>query len=221
MPSRLHHSLPAPGVWDPEGWAQRRAKHKIGSDMVTTHEGAVEGDFLHTNSFFSNGGHSGANYVAKEVHLGASLVPLAPPPASASVRSPPTSPSRRISAITFDWRQAEVANYASPKRSSPGMVSSASMPALSPTMRRVGESGKQYVPLYSERRLQEDNRQLAEYRAASVVHERKREMQEDLSRGGAWDTRWGFTGRACVTDARSRRRPDPTYLKPTLAGFAL
>ena len=56
---------------------------------------------------------------------------------------------------------------------------------------------------------------------ASVVHERKREMQEDLSRGGAWDTRWGFTGRACVTDARSRRRPDPTYLKPTLAGFAL
>lgn len=200
-----------PGVWSVEGWAQRRAKGRIGADMTTTDEGAG-GDYVYQNSYFSNGGHEQPSYIAKETHLSMTLVPHAPPPGPAPQRSPSNSPSRQISAVSgaFDWRKASLG-------------SSASMPHLSPIKRHVaGDGGRQFVPMYTpaaQRSLQLDNQYLHDARTETKMHERKREVQLDITRNGEWGTRWGFVGKTCADDTRSRRRADPTFQKPSLVGY--
>ena len=47
MPSTLHGGLPPPGVWDKEGWAlRRRTDERITADFITSHDGALEADFM-------------------------------------------------------------------------------------------------------------------------------------------------------------------------------
>ena len=166
MPTQVHggpHHYP--GVWSMEGWAQRRAKKQgIGMDMVTTDEGAIEGDYLYTNTFFANGGHERPSYIAKETHLSPDLVPLAPPPGPAPQRSPSLSPPRQISAASeaFNWNKAATLSTS---------ASLSSLPVMPRTLGEPGErfAGKQFSPIAprsqgiplvaysSERRLQLDN----------------------------------------------------------------
>jgi len=220
-----------PGNWEPDGFALRNSKNmNIGLDFVTTHEGAQEGDFLYNNSYFANGANGQECQRARELHLDASLVPLAtlPKPTPAQ-RSPLLSPSKRLSAITFeDGSQLAAGAVAaiSPQRMyidgawrlSTSLGKSASSPSLP---RHLGDAGKQPVPLRSERRVQLENRHLSDNRSASLAHVRQREMQDDMSRGAVWDERWGFPGRPIQDDSPSRRRPDPMNGKPTLVGFAV
>lgn len=70
-----------------------------------------------------------------------------------------------------------------------------------------------------QRALEADNWELNHHRAHSMVQERKRGIQEDLSRDGDWGSRWGFAHRTNSDDIRSRRRVDPTYSKPSLVGY--
>ena len=71
----------------------------------------------------------------------------------------------------------------------------------------------------SERSMQLDNRMLADNRAAAIAHERQSEVKDDITRGGAWDVRWGFPGKESFDDSQSRRRPHPMGLKPSLVGY--
>jgi hypothetical protein len=236
MPVRLHGgSIPAPGVWDVEGYGIRKAANaQIGTDMVTAEAGAGA-DFLYTNSYWSNGATGNECGRARELHLDVSLVPFAQAPASnaGAQRSLSLSPSKRIiSGIAFDDGSQPSAAGASVSpqrvcvdgawRLSTSLGTSASASSLSsPVPRHLGDEGKQPVPVFNERRVQLDNRKLADSRAATFVHERRTEVQDDRSRNGAWDARWGFPGRPSFEESPTRKRQDPRTFKPTLVGFAV
>ena len=128
-------------------------------------------------------------------------------------RNPSLSSPSRVSAISFDWTGAS--SY-SPPRSH--LTASASSPALSRA------PGKRIVPLYSQRTVEADNFQLADVRARTIAYERKREIQDDLTRNGDWGARWGFAHKTSHEDLRSRRRPHPdggAHGKPSLVGCGL
>ena len=62
---------------------------------------------------------------------------------------------------------------------------------------------------------------LAETRKASRVRERQRTVHAELDALDNWEARWGYPGKAVATDAPSRRRADPTLMKPSLVGYGL
>ena len=233
MPSISHGTLPAPGVWDGLGFAQRHARNrKIGAEGVgivseagaqpTSNGQTGGGDWVHNNSFYSNGATGEASSTARLVHLDMTLVPRAPPPGPAPQRSPTVSPAKRVSGIIFDDGSGSAGGGGSPQRVCVdgawrlNLGTSGSSPSLP-----KAEMGKRFVPLeqHNGRRLQLDNRTLMEHRVGSLKQHQLAVKQEDLNALGAWGQRWGFQGSPSDLDSPTRRRANPSAMMPTLAGF--
>lgn len=221
----LHGTLPTPGVWNMEGFAQRHAKNvSLNSAFVPTDEAVMAhgADMLAANSFYSNGGHEPTCSSAKALHLDSDLVPFAPAPAAASPARQPASPSKSPAAhriSTIDWTRlgfedgAAGGTGASPSRTPQRVCvdgawrlkSSLSSPSLPVTYSPCPGASK-HVVRQPERKVQLDNYALAETRSAWQRADKREAVAEERRALAAWDTRWGFPHARNTFDAPSRRK---------------